>query len=268
MICTNCKNDNSDHQQFCGNCGHNLTLTRYTFNNIVLEPLKSIVIGNKILFPSIIKLIIKPGRHIKTFLRVDRSQIYQPFNLLILIGTITTLLSLRYNFFANELTSGKSEHLQPIHSGIRLIDQQHLFLERFFHYAEDFATIINFISIPIFSLFSWLIFKLFKPQTNYGENMIINSYVTSVQWFILLLFVPIFELVPTSKIYLIPIYIGLTLIYNIWVYLDYYEGHKGSLLLRSILVVILSYTTQFIANVVLFYFIEPYVEVIDKFNLI
>ncbi len=267
MNCENCKNQIAEKQLYCANCGQKLILERYTFQNMILEPLKSFVLGNKNLIPTLIKLLINPGKHINIYLTKDRMQIYQPFNLLIFIGTLTTLLSLRYHFFANELTSSTSQHLQPLHSGIQIIDQQHLFLERFFHYAEDFATIINFISIPIFSFFSWLVFRKCQPSTNYAENMIINSYITSVQWFVLLLFVPFIEFYAGIKVVVIPIYIGLTIIYNIWVYYDYYKEIKF-VLLRGISVVIFSYCTQFMVNVVLFYFIEPYVEVIDKFNLI
>lgn len=230
-------------------------------------PLKETLKNQSSIFKSFYYLLIKPGETLRFFLFEDRKSLHHPLNFLLFIGTITTVLSLRYNFFKNEFTSKDAEHIKPIHSGIALFDNQHLFLERFFAYAEDFATIINIISIPIFSFFSYFFFKICKPSTNYGENLVINTFVTAQQLSILLLFVPILEFFPNTRVAVIPAYTVLTAIYNVFVYMKFFQGNGWVLFFKAILSMILAYATQLFLNLIFFYFAEPYVSILDKLNL-
>lgn len=241
---------------------------RFTTYSLLVEPILMGAKEGTRLFPTIWMLFRCPGKAIRAFLSREDQRMYFPFKLLVLVGTVMTVLSIRYRFFSEgSATVVEGGFIWPEKLSPILMDLT-LFLSRFFSYAENFATIINIISIPIFSLFTYLFFEKEEPHYYYGENLILNTYITSNQLVLLLAFVPFLEWLPTHKALLLQAYTWISVAYNAWVLADFFEirNRKGFFLLFCSLV--FSYVVQFLANVGLFYFVEPYVEIIDKLNLI
>ncbi len=70
----------------------------------------------------------------------------------------------------------------------------HVFLIAFFQYADRYATLINVISIPVFALFSFLLFH--RSGYNYAEHLVLNAYITSRQLLLYIGRLPLTNVIP------------------------------------------------------------------------
>ena len=251
MVCPNCETVYEGN--FCPECGQKTLHGRYTVKGLAYELLFSAFHLEKKGLPYTVKeLTIRPGIAIKNVIDGQRLSLYPPFKYLVLVGTVIVILSLRYGFFhSEELTSVNSNTYQ-----FSLLAEHKVFFDGFFRFAEDYATLLNLVAIPIFSLFSYLFFK--ESGYNFAENLIINTFITAQQLLFLVLLVPFIEFIPGTKHILIPIYTFLMVLYNVYAYVQLY-GWKFSNIYRSIITVITAYLYQFPANLCVYYIAHTYI---------
>jgi hypothetical protein len=131
------------------------------------------------------------------------------------------------------------------------------FVENFFRFAEDKATLLNVAAIPIFAFFSFV--WLSGRKYNFAENLILNTYITAQQLFFLVILIPCFEIFPGSKTGLIGTYTAAVILYNIWVYVQFF-GTNVSTVIKSFFVVVVSYIYQFPFNFLIYYMYDQYVH--------
>jgi hypothetical protein len=117
---------------------------------------------------------------------------------------------------------------------------------------------LNIAAIPVFAFFSWAF--LSRSRFNFAENLILNTFVTAQQLFFLLILVPILEFLPESRAFMIGLYTVSIVLYNIWVYVQFFEGNKITLLIKSTLVVLISFIYQFPVNFLIFHIYENYIH--------
>jgi hypothetical protein len=260
MVCPNCETVYEGN--FCPECGQKTVHGRYTLKGLASEVIFSAFQMEKKGLPYTVKeLTLRPGKAIKNVLEGQRLSLYPPFKYLILVGTIVVVLSLRYRFFhSEELTSVNADTYK-----ISFLADHKVFFDGFFKFAEDYATLLNLVAIPIFSFFSFLFFKFYRY--NFAESLIINTFITAQQLLFLVLLVPFIEFIPGIKHILIPVYTIAMILYNIYAYVQLY-GLKMTNVLRSIITVITAYIIQFPVNLTVYYiineFIFPAVEWIPK----
>src|SRR5688500_19235154 len=90
-------------------------------------------------------LTVRPAEAIRKLLSGYRKYLYPYFSYLILIGTITIFLSVRYKFFVSGYDLGEQNNfLEKILNNMGF-DRK--FRIDFFYYAEEFATIVNIVAI-------------------------------------------------------------------------------------------------------------------------
>lgn len=260
MVCPNCETVYEGN--FCPECGQKTIHGRYTIKGLFSELVFSTIHLEKKGLPYTIKeLTIRPGIAIKHVLEGQRLSLYPPFKYLILVGAIIVLLSLRYGFFhSDELTSTNASTYD-----IELLSEHKLFFSGFFKFAEDYATLLNIVAIPIFSLFSFLFFR--KSGYNFAENLIINTFIAAQQLLFLILLVPFIEFIPGIKDILIGIYTIGIILFNIYAYVQLF-GFTYSNLFRSVITVITGFLYQFPANLAVYYiaynYIIPLIDLIPK----
>lgn len=141
------------------------------------------------------------------------------------------------------------------------LEMEHeVFFESFFKFAEDEATLLNIMAVPVFALFSWLL--LSGGRYNFAENLILNTFITAQQLFFLILLVPFFEFVPQFRQALIGIYTIGIMIYNGWAFLQFFSPGKISIatVLLTALAVLFSYLYQLPLNMLVYYVYEMFVE--------
>jgi hypothetical protein len=262
MHCKNCSTLLLDH--YCSHCGQIADVKRITMGHLVKDAFFSGLHVEKKGLPSTLKVMAsQPGKAIREYMEGKRIALYPPFKFLFLSGTITTILTARYNFFSNELTKADSIIESPLYH-VPLVKDNVAFFDAFFKYAEHYATLLNIIAVPIFAFFSWLLFR--KRGFNFGENLILNIYITGFQLFVLILLAPFIELFPQSKHILIPAYTVITIVYNIWVYITFFQSKLGVAIFGSVLVVYYSYVAQLFVNLGVFYLLQPIIHLLPKLH--
>jgi hypothetical protein len=234
---------------------------RYTLKGMLEDELFNLIhLERRKFFYTAWDLTIRPAKAIKMVLDGYKKYLYPYFNYLILIGTITIFLSVRYKFFVTGFEIGD----QSDGAG-KVLDWMGFdkkFRQDFFVYAEEFATIVNVVAIPFFSLFSCLLFP--KSKLNIAEHFILNVYIAAQQLLFLLLFIPFLELMPAHRDITIGIYTGLTIVYNIWVYTTLFAGKIWVNIIKSAVAIALAFIVQTPFNYGVFYLLRPFMQWLDK----
>jgi len=264
MLCKNCKH--TFEGNYCCNCGEKAVHERFTLKSIVYDQLVLPFVENKKSLPKTIKeLSIRPGSSIRKYIEGNRASLYASDKFLLLIGTITTILTFRYHFFASEFTSTEAAANHGLLTLLGLLDKKD-FLNQFFLYAEQYATLLNIIAIPVFTIFSYLIFR--KKGYGLGENLILNTYITAQQLFYLLVLVPFLEIFPDSKYMLISIYSLLIALYNVLVYVQFFKATTINGIIKSFVIVAFAYVVQFFLNLAIYSAFGMYFQVLDNLELL
>ena len=250
LTCSNCSTNTIG--PYCHQCGQKTENARYTTKALIRELFYSLVDVEKGLPYTILALTMKPGKAIHEVIRGRRSSLYSPFKYLLLAGALVIIFSLRYRFFNNEytqVTANENWTFLPL-------DGQ-AFLEEFFKFAEDTATMLNIISIPLFAFlsFAWLSGRKY----NYAENLVLNTFITAQQLFFLLLFIPAYEFGAGHKTLIIGLYTLSVLAYNVVVYVQFF-GSSISAITKAVAVVAVGYLCQFPLNFILFFGYEKYIR--------
>jgi Protein of unknown function (DUF3667) len=261
MICPNCSTDFNGN--YCNECGQKSTDIKYTMKGMLYDFFFSTFhIEKKGLPYTIRELTLRPGEAIQKVIHGQRLYLYPAFKYLILMGALVVIFSLRYKFFHNEASTFSESKTLPVWLGLDMAEEA--FFESFFKFAEDEATLLNIMAVPVFTLFSWLL--LSRGRYNFAENLILNTYITGHQLLFLLGLVPLFEFFPQSKPMLIAIYTAAIMAYNAWAYIQFFssEGKNTSTVVLSLVAVMFSYIYQLPLNVLVFYvyehFIHPYIH--------
>ncbi|MFN0082287.1 MAG: hypothetical protein ACKVOM_07175, partial [Ferruginibacter sp.] len=74
------------------------------------------------------------------------------------------------------------------------------------------------------------------------------------------------EAFPQSKQTLIPAYTVITIMYNVWVYVTFFQSKVGVTIFGALLVVYYSYVVQFFVNLGVFFLIRPIVHLLPKLH--
>jgi len=254
MICHNCSNTYTGH--YCNQCGQKAGDKHYTIKGMLSDLFLSAVHVEKKGLPYTLKeLTFNPGTSIRKVIDGQRLHLYPPFKYLVLMGAIVIVLSIRYKFFHNEYT--QANNADGFLAGL-LSAENLAYVEAFFKFAEDQATFLNIAAIPIFSLVSWS-FISYK-RFNLAENLIINTFITAHQLFFLILTVPFIEFLPQYKVQIIIAYSAVIMLYNIWVYMQIFEGRKFTLFFKSTLAVAISFLYQIPLNLLIYSVYHKFVE--------
>jgi hypothetical protein len=257
MTCLNCSTPFDGN--YCNECGQKTIDTRFTLKSMGTDLFFSAFHVEKKGLPVTIKnLALTPGASIRDFLHGKRQSLYPPFKYLVLMGAIVIVFSLRYRFFHNEFTQVESNSMNKFPSWLIIPDEYKAYIESFFRFAEDQATLLNIAAIPVFAFFSWAL--LSKSKYNFAENLILNTFITAQQLFYLLLLVPFFEFFPMDRDIPIAVYTAGILIYNIWVYVQFFEDRKLMMLLKSGAIVVVAYVYQFPVNFMIFQMYDNYIH--------
>ncbi|CAL2076136.1 Zinc ribbon protein [Tenacibaculum sp. 190524A05c] len=207
MTCKNCGHELEHDASFCDKCGAKVVKDRITFKLLLSELFASF--GLDSLFVNTLKsMFTKPQKVLMDYLNGARKKYVNPFAFLA-VGAALSLLV--FNFFYQEFVNvnasfnkeqtellrekanldiskleGKSEKEIKQLKREQLNAQYSLkFSDTYFDYFVRYFNIISFLIIPFYALISKLTFR--KPH-NYGEHIIINSYIQGTAMYITLFF--------------------------------------------------------------------------------
>ncbi len=238
------------------------TEERYTLRGLLADFIHNVLhLERKRIVYTAIDLTIHPGKAIHKVLDGYRQYLYNPLEYLVVVAAIISLLNIRYHFFSNEFTQSGSDANVSAYS-IQFLNDNKSFFDEFFRYTEEYPSIVNIVAIPVFSIISYVFFIGYKK--NLAENIIINTYITAQQLLFLIILVPFDEFIPNTKHILIPVYTAGTLLYNITVYTNCFEGKLLPKIIRGTLAVSVAYVAEFPFNVAFFYFFEPFLKYLPQ----
>ena len=251
VVCQNCQLRYKGY--YCPRCSQSARTRRFTIRTFFTESIFSSLDIENGLIHTVKELILHPGIAVRNYVEGSRVSLYVPTRFLVLVGALATFISLRYDIFLlDQAETIESAEIHTQFSGLSNWYQLHF--GEFWSFANEYTTLINVISIPVFSLFSYLIF--IRKGYNYAENLILNIYIVCMQLLLLIICMPILELFPHHKSSIMGLYTLLTVTYNIWCYMCFYSMHhlRGGLL--SCVANALSYILQFITAHLLYYLLH------------
>jgi Protein of unknown function (DUF3667). len=162
--CKNC--GNSVEANYCSHCGQSAKTERID----LLYLFQSLIYGmfhvDKGILHTIKILTLHPGKAIRGYLSGKRASLFKPFSYLITLAAIYVLCFLAFdlNSYHSNAYSAQNAEIDALGSTIATWITNHL-------------GIVQLMILPISAFFSFLLFK--KSNYNYGENLVINIYVSA-----------------------------------------------------------------------------------------
>ncbi len=238
-VCKNCAHGLEG--PYCCHCGQSAGTSRIMTGEVLKDAFFSVVQVNRGFLFTVKELSLRPGKAIQDYLAGHRVNYYSPHKYLFFIGAVTSFLTSRFHSFSGEYTSAGT-----FGGGIDA------FLNAFFQYADMYATLVNVVSIPVFALFSLLLFR--RSGYNYAEHLVLNAYITAQQLLLFIGWLPLTRFDPLPVHWLPGLYVALTLGYNLWVYVQFSGIRTGAGFARAGVAMVLAYLGQFLVNVLFFKF--------------
>jgi hypothetical protein len=238
-VCKNCAH--RFEGRHCCHCGQSAGTRRIMTSEILTEALFSVVeVDNGFLFTAK-ELCLRPGKAIGRYLGGQRVPFYAPHKYLFFIGAVTSFLTSRYHSFSEGYMSLGSFSGKP-----------YVFLNEFFQYTDLYVTATNVIAIPVFALFSLMLFR--RNGYNYAEHLVLNTYITSQQLLLFIVWLPLTRVIPLPVHWLLGMYIFITLSYKFWVYVQFCQVRTIGGFAGTVAAMGLAYLGQFLLNLLFFQF--------------
>lgn len=191
MNCKNCQTDLLENFKFCNACGAKVVTQRITAKNLLSDIFQNALGWDNKYFSTIRSLILKPGILLREYLDGTRKKYVNPFTFLV-IGM--TLAIFTFNFFDERYiesnTNFQSKQIEWQSQwmnetlGIPLLSEevkkeQLESAEKSTRFTLKYFNILVVLTLPLYSLLTFLVYR--KPY-NYGEHIVINSYIQGVSF--------------------------------------------------------------------------------------
>ncbi len=233
----NCLNCNEEIKgKFCINCSQVASTHKFSLSHVFQHDfIHGIFHFDKGFFYTIKELFTRPGHSIREYVQGKRIKHFNYFSTIIILLTISYFLKKYTKIDASTLYD------KEMYSGL-------------FKVLKDYSKVVAFLHIPIYSFFSYLIFK--NSKQNYTENLVLNLYLLSGVLIISLIY-PITMIISDNKDFLQQINLFLTVLTFLYVILFYYQYFsvfdlkKYKLIIRVIILTTLYLLTKQVTNNIL-----------------
>jgi len=221
--CLNC--NHSAAQNYCPNCGQKNSTHRYSLKHFFEHDFVHGVwhVDKGVLF-TVKELFTRPGNSVREYVQGKRVNYFSFVTLILLIMGVSSVLG---HYSHVKLTDLVPESSRAVMTP----------LEQF---ISKYPKIVLLITIPLYSFFSFIFFR--KSGYNYSEHLVLNSYKTSAELLVGLLFTVVTIFYTNVKGLMLINYLvvsGFGIFYTIWFYYQFFSesGYsKRALILRSIFV--------------------------------
>lgn len=222
QLCLNCKNEVSD--QYCSVCGQRTSTHRYSLKHFFMHDLvHGIFHLDKGFLYTIKELLTRPGHSIREFIQGRRSQHFNYFTLLVIVLAVSHFLNSFSPVMIVDIMDTNNSQAQGL-----LMDYE-LFM-------RENPRLIALILIPFYALITYFLFK--KSNQNFTENLVLNTYRTSAEFIIALVFILISIFIHDLKLLgsIFALVQLITLGYSFWFYKQYFSAFgysQSALIARS-----------------------------------
>ncbi len=239
MNCKNCKSELNPKDNFCNECGAKIIKERITIKSLFSNLLDALGWDSNF-FITLRYLVSKPQIVLKEYINGTRKKYTNPFTFYAISLAVSLFVYNQYSEqFIQMSTTANLQQVEKMENislsensdenkGMELLGfknkaefQKAIMVFQLKHY-----NLISFLLLPLFTLMAFFVFR--KPY-NYGEHLVINTYILTITTFLgVLLFV--FSLL--TKINIIIYAAFFTFIYYSYVYKKLYELSFGRILLK------------------------------------
>ncbi len=221
-ICLNCETEIT--LNYCPKCGQKSSIHRYSLDHFLKHDVVHGVwhVDNS-LPNTVLQLFSRPGHSIREFLKGKRSKLFNFISLIILLLAVSSMLLPYAKVHMADLMSENSKKTMEV-------------LQEF---TNKYPKIFMMITIPIYSLFSFMWFR--KAKLNFSEHMVLNSYrvcgelLIGICFSILTIYYTNIE--GLKKVYFWGVFPFL-FFYQAWIYYQFFSVHgysKWTRIWRSIM---------------------------------
>ncbi|PIF02071.1 MAG: hypothetical protein CR996_01280 [Draconibacterium sp.] len=193
MKCKNCNVEIIDSDNFCRTCGAKIVKERITLKNLFYNVVDALGWDNKFLL-TLRYLLYQPHIVSSGFINGVRKKYANPFSFFVVTLTISLLV---FNLFSDdfiELSSDVNIYQTEQHENSILSDKNspkgyellgfksHKDLQKAINSKVlRYYNITSFLLLPLYTLLAFLVFR--KPY-NFGEHLVINTYLQGVLTFL------------------------------------------------------------------------------------
>ncbi len=239
MNCKNCKSELNPKDNFCSECGAKIIKERITIKSLFSNLLDALGWDSNF-FVTLRYLLYKPQVVLKEYINGTRKKYTNPFTFFVISLAISLFVFNQYSEqFIQMSTTASLQQVEKMNNislpdnsnenkGLNILGykNQAEFQKAIMEFQLKHYNLISFLYLPLFTLIAFFVFR--KPY-NYGEHLVINTYILTITTFLgVLLFV--FSLL--TKINILFYATFFTFLYYSYVYKKLYELSFGRLLLK------------------------------------
>lgn len=199
MNCRNCSYLISENSGYCQSCGAKVIRERITFKGLKSDFFSNVLGLDNLFIRTLIGIITSPDKVIAEYISGTRKKFMNPFAFLVIGTAVATFV---FNFFSEKyielMLSAQNEAMYETLFSITNPDldkETAVYQEQFIEYKQEqyeinkatqnfmlkYFNFIAFLLIPFYALLSFLVFG--KKKYNYGEHLVINSYLLGLALF-------------------------------------------------------------------------------------
>ncbi len=245
QVCKNCKQEAVG--SYCSACGQSTHTDRVNLHYLIHEFLHGVLHVDRGILFTIKELTVRPGETIRYYLEGKRVSYFKPFGYFFILATIYTLL-----MHLIDIPIIDSEAVYPMdgdaHRNNILLKTGET-INSFYSLINERYAIMSLLLLPISAFISFIIFR--KAKYNYGEHLVINSYILGHSMLLLIIGIPIsyyFTNTSASLYFLSPA----MSIMKIYMFSSVFSSYKLiKRVLLSVLYIILEFVVIFILGFVI-----------------
>jgi len=222
MECQNC--GNNFEENYCNICGQKIIKNRYTLKDVLVNATDLFFNLERGLIFTVKELSLRPGILITEYIAGKRVKYYNPFKFLVIFIAVGTFFSLK---------------IEELGAKSRIIKITESSTDTIFIFFTNYWDILSLLLVPIFSIFSFLLFK--RSGYNFTENLILNSYVVGYHSLISTIFYLIFWIFnPEWGSGLYPMILGFA--FSTICYIQFFKVNLIEGIIKSFLVTVFGYS--------------------------
>lgn len=224
--CPNCASSLTDEYQYCPQCGQKIHLHRLNLPEIGHEAFHAVTHADKGLLLLIRNLALRPGVVAREYiLETKRRRYFNPFTFLVLVLSFILTVNAIVHPYTHSAGPG-SATASPAGSGSSQVQQdphyQAIITRRdaFFSFLEKRANLVILLSIPIFALIYWLLFRAYRIY--YAEILVAQVFFSGFYCLVLtIILTPLVHQLPGGFWYG-GLQLGFQFIYLSWAYRQFF----------------------------------------------
>ncbi|HEX8313393.1 MAG TPA: DUF3667 domain-containing protein [Flavisolibacter sp.] len=241
-VAQTCKNCHQIFQgSYCNFCGQKVA-HRLTTPHVFHELLHVFTHADKGILSLIPTILFRPGKFALDYVEGKRKRYFSIFQYLILLVGVVTFLMAKSHYLENltqSLNAGSPGSLR-----VQTVQKQMM------GGLQQYMNLVLFALLPVFSLFSWLVFR--SKKYNYAEHFVLQAAVQAqINTFILIFIIPLaFLLQKEQQKILLPITIVLFVVCTTTAIRQFFNVSWLQAFLKGLVVYILTNIIQLILTIV------------------